>query len=447
MPPERKGSKVNRRSILMLVLAVLAAQTPVWAQGAVSIDIRRGVDQRSVVAVPPFLAQPGLENAAREMAQVVVYDLEFSGLFVSLPAAEYPPGFAGFDPDVAKVNLDPWRQTRAEYVVHAVVTLEGDTLLAELRLFDLLSKQQVLGRGLRAQRDLPRLLAHRFTEEVIRYIDGTPGIGTTEISFSAISGPNSKEIFVADYDGANMLQVTQHGTVSIMPQMSPDGTRIAYLSYKDRYCFLYVYDRRTGKSTPLSKEVGLNAAPAWAPDGSRLAIVLSKDANTEIYLRNADGSGLTRLTNNKNGDTSPTFDPSGQRIAFVSDRGGTPQVWVMNVDGSGAQRLSVQGGNSYDPEWSPDGKWIAYVAERRGEGLEIYIMDAQTGQSWQRLTNSQGSNESPSWSADGRHVIFSTTRNGRAELYSYTIKTGEERPVPNVTNRAQGPSWGPRRSE
>jgi len=430
---------------LLVLLAALAVHVPVWAQGAVAIDIRRGADKRAVVAVPPFLAQPGLETAAREISQVISYDLEFSGLFLALPPNEYPPGFVGFDPDVNKINLDPWRQTRAEHIVFGLITLEGDTLVAELRLFDLFSKQQIVGRSLRAQRDLPRLLAHRFTEEVIRYVDGTPGIGTSEICFSAVAGHNVKEIFVADYDGANARQVTQHGTVSIMPQMSPDGSRIAYLSYKDRYCFLYIYDRGTGKSTPLSKEVGLNAAPAWSPDGSHLAIVLSKDANTEIYLRNADGTGLKRLTNNKAGDTSPTFDPSDQRIAFVSDRGGSPQIWVMNADGSGARRLSVQGGNAYDPEWSPDGKWIAYVGERRGEGLEIYIMDAETGQNYQRLTNSPGSNESPAWSADGRHIMFSTTRNGRAELYSYTIKTGEERPVPNIATRAQGPSWGPRR--
>ena len=437
---------MNRRWKHTVLVLLAAAALPVWAQNSVTIDIRGAADSRIMVAVPPFLAQPGLEGIAREMADVVAYDLEFSGLFTVLPPNEYPPAFTGLDVDPAKVNLDVWAASRAQQLVYGKVTQQGETLVAEMRLFDIAAKQQVLGQALSADKGHPRLIAHRYTEEAIRSVDGTPGIGTTEIFFSG--GPTkSKEIYVADYDGKNMRQITQHGTVSIMPVVSPDGSKIAYASWKDRYTFLYIYDRRTGKSTPLSKEVGLNAAPAWSPDGSKLALTLSKDANTEIYLRNPDGSGLQRITNNKSGDTSPTFDPSGKQIAFVSDRGGTPQIHVMGVDGSNVRRLSVQGGSSYDPEWSPDGKWIAYVSERRGEGLEIYIMDAATGQAYYRLSDSAGSNESPCWSPDSRHVMYSTNRNGRAELYSVNIKTLEERPVPGLNVRSQGPSWGPRRSK
>lgn len=437
---------MNSRWTILTAFVLAVAAAPVWAQSSVTIDIRGRADSRIAVAVPPFLAQAGLESAAREMMEVVAYDLEFSGLFITLPANEFPPGFTSLDPDPAKVNLDIWSTTRAEQLVYGKVTQQGDTLVAEMRLFDIPAKQQVLGQALSSDTKHPRLIAHRYTEEVIRFTDGTPGIGTTEIFFSG-GATKSKEIYVADYDGKNMRQITQHGTVSIMPVVSPDGSKIAYASWKDRYTFLYIYDRRSGKSTPLSKEVGLNAAPAWSPDGSRLALTLSKDANTEIYLRNPDGSGLQRLTNNKSGDTSPTFDPSGKQIAFVSDRGGTPQIHVMGVDGSNVRRLSVQGGSSYDPDWSPDGKWIAYVSERRGEGLEIYIMDAATGQAYYRLSDSAGSNESPCWSPDSRHVMYSTSRNGRAELYSVNIKTLEERPVPGLNVRAQGPSWGPRRSK
>lgn len=436
---------MKREALILTLVMCACALLPAAAQTSVSIDIRGGVDPRIPIAVPPFACQPGLESVAREMADVIAFDLDFSGLFTILPAAEYPAGFAGIDPDVSKLNLDPWRQTRAERLVFGVVHEESGNYVTELRVFDVASAQQVVGRQLRAGRDVPRLISHRFTEDLIGYTDGTQGIGTSEIAFSG-GKTGSKEIYVSDYDGANIRQVTQHGSISILPQMSPDGNRIAYLSYKDRYSYLYLYDRRTGKSVPLSKEVGLNTAPAWAPDSSKLAIVLSKDANTEIYLRNADGSGLTRLTKNKFGDTSPCFDPTGSRIAFVSDRGGSPQIYAMGTDGSGGQRLSVQGGNSYDPEWSPDGKMIAYVAERRGEGLEIYIMDAATGQSYRRLTDSGGSNEAPTWSADSRHVMYSTSRNGRNELYAVCIKTGQERAIPGINVSAQGPSWGPRRS-
>lgn len=396
------------------------------------------------IAVPPCAAgDPSLAALARDLAQVIADDLQFSGLFQVLPPEGYPAGFTALDPDVQRLDRDAWAATKCEHLVYGNLKQDGGTLVTEFRLFDLFSKNQVFGLELKVDKNFPRLAAHHFSEQVIKNLEGTEGIGTSEICFSA-GATGSKEIYVSDYDGANMQQVTKHNSISIKPKFSPDGTKIAYLSFKDRYSFLYVFDRMTGVSVPLSKEVGLNIAPSWSPDGRQLAQVLSKDGNNEIYLRNADGTNLRRLTRNRDLDTSPTFSPDGSRIAFVSDRGGNPQIFAMSSSGDGAARLSFQGGSSYDPAWSPDGKYIAYVAEKSGEGLEIYVMGSD-GTGHRRLTDSQGSNESPSWSPDSRHIIFFSTRNGQKSLYTYTVETNEERRVPRLTMSCEGPSWGPRR--
>lgn len=427
-----------------LALQAVLVATTALAQETVRIETRGGVDSRIRIAVPPFVAiDPGMASAAGEMVDTLSFDLSFSGLFQILLASQYPPGFRGFSPDITTLNLDEWSATTAEYVVYATVRQEDGKLAAEFRLFDVRSKGQTLGREMRVDQPHLRLAAHKFSEEVIKYLDGTPGIGTSEIVFSS-GKTGQKEIFVADYDGANAQQVTRHNSISIKPKVSPDGNKIAYLSYKDRYSFLYVFDRSTGVSVPLSKEVGLNSAPTWSPDGNTLAMTLSKDGNTEIYLRNPDGSNPRRLTNNTNGDTSPVFSPDGRQIAFVSDRIGAAQIFVMNSDGSDQRRLSLQGGASYDPAWSPDGRYIAYVVEKRGEGMEIYAMDAG-GANPRQITNSQGNNESPSWSADSRHVIFMSTRGGAPQLWATHAKTGEEIRIPRLNTACEGPSWGPRR--
>lgn len=432
------------RAASLLCLTALLAAVAATAQQSVQLQSVRGADTRVLIAVPPCAAEtPDAAGAAQEMANVLSYDLDFSGLFLILPREQYPAGFTGLDPNVNRLDLDAWRGTKAEHLVFGAIKKEGDLYVGQFRLFDLYAKEQVVGQELRVQASHPRLAAHRFSEEIIRFLDGTPGIGTSEIVFSGGS-TGKKEIYVADYDGANVRKVTDHGSISIKPKISPDGNRFAYLSYKDRYSFLYVFDRRTGAATPLSKEVGLNSSPAWTPDGNRLAMTLSKDGNTEIYLRDPDGKNPVRLTKNKDGDTSPTFSPDGGQIAFVSDRGGNPQIYVMGADGGNARRLSYQGGNSYDPVWSPDGKAIAYTVESRGEGFEIYVMDAD-GANPRRVTNSQGSNESPSWSPDCRHIMFCSSRNGRMELWTVTLKTGQERRVPGLDMACEGPSWGPRR--
>ena len=429
----------------LMILILLAGWAPAWAQApAVRLRSDGTVAGKIPIAVPDFGGAAGVEAVAREMTQVIRFDLAFTGLFDLLPQDQFPAEFAGFTQDAAQIDFSAWRATNAEHLVYAFVTLEDANLKAQCRLFDTLTGTQVVGQLLTTDRDYPRLLAHRFAEEIVRFLDGVPGIASSQVCFSA-GAPGKKEVYVADYDGANATQVTRHGSISIKPKFSPDGRMIAYLSYKDRYPFLYIFNRTTGKSTPFSRNVGLNAAPAWAPDARTLALVLSKDGNTEVYLKNVDGSGSKRLTNNRASDTSPTFSPDGRQIAFVSDRSGRPQVFAMSVDGTSVRRLSYQGGSSYDPAWSPDGKSIAYVAEKPGDGLEIYVMDAADGKNWRRLTNCQGGNESPSWSPDSRHIIFASTRSGRSELWAVTVETGEEYRLSSMAASCQGPYWGPRR--
>lgn len=414
------------------------------AQQPVRIDSTGVTNSRIPVAVPPFVSPPLDAHFGVELSAVVAYDLDFTGLFSIVPSTQYPSTFSGFSADVGKINFERWRSTPAEHIVYANVSTRGDSITAECRLFDVLVSRQVVGKRLQTRQQWARLIAHQFSDEIVRFLTGSAGVASSEICFSA-GEKGKKEIYVSDYDGAAAKRVTNHGSISIKPKFSPDGTKIAYLSYKDNFPFLYILDRRSGVSTSLSRRVGLNHAPAWHPKGKRLALCLSKDGNTEIYVKNADGSGERRLTNNRGSDTSPTYSPDGSQIAFVSDRVGRPQIHVMNADGSAIRRLSYQGGSSYDPAWSPDGRSIGYVVDKSGAGLEVYVMNAD-GSNPRRLSDSRGGNESPSWSPDSRHIIFTSQRSGHPQLHVVTVETGIVRRVPGLERlNCEGPNWGPRR--
>lgn len=437
--------KYGTRVVALIVVILAGAAQDAAAQAApdaLHIDITR-VDRRTAVAVPDFATAPGQEALGRELADIVRYDLDFTCLFSLLPRDRFPRNFTGFTADASRIDFPAWAQTGIEFLIYAYITVEQDRIVAESRLFEVKSGRQYVGKRFAAGAGWKRMIGHQFADEIVLALTGVAGIATSQICFSG-GTTGDKEIYVVDYDGANLKQVTAHSSVSILPQFSPDGNRIAYLSFKDRFPFLYILDLTTGKSAPLSRDVGLNASPAWAPDGDQLAIVLSKDANAEIYLVNPDGAGKRRVTNSKSLETSPTFHPNGNEIAFVSDRLGGAQIFASALDESNLRRLSFQGGRSYDPEWSPDGKQIAYVVEMAGEGFEIYVMNAD-GSAPRRLTNSPGSNESPSWSKDSRHIVFASTRSGRSELWTVNVETGTERRIPNLNLSSQGPSWGPRR--
>ena len=428
---------------LCVCIAGVIACLSAMGQESVSITSQKSAWKNPyVVAVPQFVTAPGKEALGIELAKIVAQDLDFSGVCRVVPAQQYPPDFTGFTKDFKQINFESWDKVGVEYVAHVYVVVEGDSVSLECRFFDVVPEDRLMGvRWGPAAIDDRRRLSHLFSERIIRELDGIPGIATSQIVFSA-GELGKKEIYVADYDGANVRQVTKFGSISILPQFSPDGEKVVYLSYKDRFPFLYIQDLKSGDVTALSKKTGLNVAPAWSPDGKELAMVLSKDANAEIYLVKPDGSNLRRLTRDPAVDTSPTFSPDGKRIGFIRNA----QVLVMNADGRNAKRLSYQGGRSYDPAWSPDGKMIAYVVEQKGAGLEIYVCDVDNPESARRLTDSVGGNEAPSWSADSRHVMFATTRRGASQLWVVDVETGRQRPVSGLNRECQGPDWGPRRN-
>lgn len=435
-------NKACRVAFAVAVATSLAL--PAAAQDPVRIESHGAADSRISIAVPPFISSDGAQTYGTSLADVLSRDLEFTGLFTIVDRGNYPAGFRRLTTNASQIDFNAWRTTPAEHLIHAALRMEGDTIVAECRLFDVPVAQQVVGKRLRTQTKWARLLAHQFADETVRFLTGVAGVASSEITFSG-KHERVKEIYVADYDAGRVTQVTHHGSISIKPKFSPDGNKIAYLSYKDRYPWVYIYDRRTGTSIAFSKRAGLNHAPAWSPDGRRIALVLSKDANTEVYIKNADGTGEKRLTNHRASDTSPAFSPDGRRLVFVSDRAGRPQLFIMNVNGSDPRRVSFQGGSSYDPAWSPDGKSIAYIVEKSGEGLELWVMNPD-GSGARPLTQSMGSNESPTWSPDSRHVMFGSSRSGFSRLYTVTLDTGEVRQVPNLGNLySEGPSWGPRR--
>jgi TolB protein len=435
---------VSKKLVLSAFLCTFVLQG-VFAQEQVQIKSVGTNDGRIPIAVPSFPAESSVAQYGPVLAQVLARDLDFTGLVRIVQSIEYPTTFRGFPVDPSKINFNEWKKTPAENLVFGFLrqSPNGD-VIAECRLFDVVVAQQILGRKLSTPNQWYRLLAHQFADESIRHLTGVPGVASSELVFSGKSG-RAKEIYISDYDGAMLKQITHHNSISIKPKFSPDGTKIAYMSYKDRYPFIYIYDRNSGKSVPFSTHVGLNSAPTWAPNGNTLALCLSKDGNTEIYSKNIDGSNVRRLTRDRGSDTSPVFSPDGRKIAFVSDRSGRPQIYTMNVDGSGVTRLSYQGGSSYDPAWSPDGRMLAYVVEKNGEGFELYVMN-QDGSGARAYTSSRGYNESPSWAPDSRHVIFASSRQGRKQLHTVTLETGVVKQVEGISHLdCEGPSWGPRR--
>ena len=213
-----------------------------------------------------------------------------------------------------------------------------------------------------------RMQVHRASDEVVRWVTGTPGVAATRIAYVAAG-----RIMLMDFDGAAITALTPAGQTALSPAWSPTSDRIAYTRLGEGKGPV-VIQRLAGGAPQVvpGSESALNITPVFSPDGQFLAYAQSGEQGTNIQVANVrDMCCVQRLTTGRFADNlSPTYAPDGQRIAFVSTRAGPPQIYVMEANGTNAELLVPFDfgvtGSSNAPEWSPDGVSLAFHREVSG---------------------------------------------------------------------------------
>jgi len=276
----------------------------------------------------------------------------------------------------------------------------------------------------------PRATAHEFADDIVETLTGTPGIATSKIAFVATQS-GKKEIYTADYDGANVKRLTSDGVISVAPALSPDGGKLAYTGYQSGYADVYLIDLGSGARNRIVKFPGTNSGAAFSPDGGRIACSVSKDGNTELYVVGTDGSGARRLTRTRGIDSSPSWSPDGAEIVYSFDEGGSPKLYRISSGGGSGRLISTGYNYCTEPSWSPDGKKIAFTA--RTGGFSIGVVDLASGAA--RILASGG--EDPVFGADSRHVIYSA---GSA-LMLLDTQNGRAVPIVSGVGKVSEPTW------
>jgi TolB protein len=421
----------------VLIAAVLLVFAASGAQAQLSIEITGAGAQRIPIAIAPLAGEGALlDGSGASISAIVRADLERSGLFRGLEVPRLVPQ----PTEASAVNYPEWRSRLADAVVFGSVSGRPDGRFeVRFRLYDVVKQAALGGVAYTLSREQVRATAHRVADYVYEKLTGEKGVFSTRIAYVVKRGERF-ELQIADADGANEQAMLVSNEPIISPAWSPDGKRLAYVSFQNKKPIVYVQDIEVPKQRIVANFKGSNSAPTWSPDGRRLAVALTRDSTSQIYLIDPDGGNLRRLTSSFGIDTEPFFSPDGQWIYFTSDRGGSPQVYRMPAGGGDAQRITFEGGYNVSPRVSPDGKSLAYITRNSGR-FQVALLDLGTRQSL-ILTDSD-LDESPSFAPNGRQILLATIVAGRGVLTAVSSDGRVKQRLTVSAGDVREPAWGP----
>ncbi|WNL45423.1 Tol-Pal system beta propeller repeat protein TolB [Dyella sp. BiH032] len=426
--------------VLLAVTGLFAGQA---AAQSLNVDIVGGLKTATPIAVVPF-AQQGGAPLPTDVADVIRNDFNRSGKFRSLAKSE----IVETPSKGADIKFPTWRLLKQDFLtIGRISDAGGGMLRVEYELWDVNKQQSLLAQAFTAPAGDLRGVAHQIADQIYEKITGVRGAFWTRIAYITAVGLGNNttySLIVADSDGFNPQVVARSRESLLSPHWSPDGKKIAYVSFESGNSAIYVQDITTGQRQLVSaRPRGINSAPAWSPDGSKLAISLSYSGNPEIYVMDVASRQETRLTKTLSINTEPVWSPDGQSIYFTSDRSGRPQIYQMPASGGGANRISFQGQNNLSADVSYDGKQVAMV-QGNGNVYRIAVMDRSLG-GQVRFLSPGPIDESPSFAPNASMLLYAATEGRRGVLYAVSADGQVRQRLVLADGDVREPSWGPYR--
>lgn len=439
MPPSSHtafpGFRVSMIRLLgrWLALCVLALVPLSAARAQLTIEIVGGAATMIPIAIVPFDAEATWPLG---ISGIVGADLSRSGLFRLVNTDGVVPRPARAE----DVQPAVWRARNADaVVVGSMRPLPDGRVDVRFALVDVVKQATLVSMAFTVSQAQFRATAHKIADVIYEKLTGDPGVFSTRIAYIAKQGARY-QLMVADADGFNPQSIVASNQPLLSPRWSPDGTRLAYVSFESRKPVVYVQSLTTGQRRAVADFRGSNSSPAWSPDGRKLVVTLSKDGGSQVFLMNPDGTGVTRVLTSQSIDTEAMFTPDGQSLVFTSDRGGTPQIYRANLLTRQVERLTFDGNYNVSPRPFPDGKGIVFVHRENGR-FEIASLDFASRQV-QVLTSGPG-DESPSIAPNGKMIIYANEAGGRGTLAAVSSDGRVKQRLVAPATDVREPAWGP----
>ncbi|MCO7543819.1 Tol-Pal system beta propeller repeat protein TolB [Stutzerimonas nitrititolerans] len=420
--------------LLSLVLGSAVAQEK-------NIVVTSGSDRAIPIAVVPFGWQGG-NVLSEDMAEIIGNDMRNSGIFQPIPTQN----MISMPARPSEVIFRDWKALGAQYLLIGDIQPSGGRLQVQYAVFNVTTEQQVMTGSVGGTPEQLRDMAHYIADQSFEKLTGIKGAFSTRLLYvtaERMSANNTRYTLQrSDYDGARAVTLLQSREPILSPRYSPDGRRIAYVSFEQKRPRIFMQHIDTGRREQITNFEGLNGAPAFSPDGNRLAFVLSKDGNPEVYVMDLGSRQLQRLTNHYAIDTEPFWGADGQTIYFTSDRAGKPQIYKQRLGSNNAERVTFVGNYNANPKLSADEKTLVMIHRQDGyTNFKVAAQDLQRGNL--RLLSDTSLDESPTVAPNGTMLIYATRQQGRGVLMLVSINGRVRLPLPTAQGEVREPSWSP----
>lgn len=428
---------MNFQKVLFFSLLLFSLGTSVLVRAQSELVVGNAAVKKPVL----MLVLPrGDKDLAERVLSTVKEDMDFIDLYDVKNSAEIDGSQI-----IRAIKHEPWKAQGITYVIKSEITAVSKTLTrAQFVIYQVQAGQEMSMKTVTSG-NVTRL-GHVMADEILKTISGNNSpTFDTRLAF-VCNGTSNKEIYIADYDGANVKRMTSRRSISLAPAFSPDGKQMGFSSYvrhphgSNLDLFLVDLVSPGYPVRVLSNRKGINSGLSFMPNGNTVAATMSFNGNPDIYELDLKGNIVKLLARNIGFDVDPSFSPDGKTMVFVSSRSGQPMVWKMDLISGNMTRLTFAGKYNASPVFSSDGNKILFAGWDNGH-FDLFMMGTD-GNNLERLTKNQGSNEDPQFSPDGRMLVYASNRSKGWGIYIMNALGTKEKRVTQGLGDCTDAAWG-----
>lgn len=234
-------------------------------------------------------------------------------------------------------------------------------------------------------------------------------LGQDRIIYDHRDASTSWKIYMTDANGTHPHNISKNPVMDEEPAVSPDGKSFAFTSGRNGFGFqIFISDFLGLKITQISSPSFVDHSVSWSPDGTKLAFGRCNPSQTlcDVYMINTDGTNEHPICSSAQDDDTPRFSPDGQQLVFVSNRSGNYDIYKCDIATGSSVEISNPATDLY-PSWAPDSQHIVFSSNRdAGSTYELYLMSSN-GTTVTRLTNNTVNDVYPDFSSNGQRLTWS----------------------------------------